>query len=64
MDRRKRNSDRKDDFFEGRYLRSELQSAAKGVNVGQEWKSWCLRVGIAPESKGPASLAGIYTDFS
>lgn len=43
------------------------QSAVRDAekrNPAKIWALWCVRFGMAPESNGPVSLVGIYTDFS
>ena len=43
---------------------SELRDEPEKSHPAKVWDLWCVRFGMAPESNGPVSLVGIYTDFS
>lgn len=43
---------------------SELRDVSEKKGPAKAWDLWCVRFGMAPESNGPVSLVGIYTDFS
>lgn len=64
----------RESVFRRRILRRQQKQKTKHLSRGHEspssnrrmldeWQRWQIRAGISPDSHGPMSRSGIYTDF-